>query len=242
MKIPACFVLSLLAILPTIAFSQSLATKPDYAAIGRAAVTEISQHQWRAVEARFDQRMKDGLPAQKLASVWQQITAQAGAFQHIAGVMLREQQGYHVALVACQFANTDLDAKVVMDSSGKIAGLFFVPPPAPAAPASGKQPDYEAIGRATVTEISQRQWKAVEARFDQRMKAAIPQSKLSATWRQITAQAGAFQRIIGITLSEESGYHVALVHCAFANAGLDAKVVMDATGKIAGLFFVPPAS
>lgn len=179
-KIPGSLALLAVAVLlPPPAFSRASARQQDYAAIGRATVSEIAQEQWAAVEARFDQKMR--------------------------------------------------------------AGLFFLPPPAPAA-TSGKQPDYTAIGRATVTEIAQRQWSAIEARFDQRMKSALPQSKLSATWRQITTQAGAFQRITGVTLGEESGYHIALVHCAFANTNLDAKVVMDPTGSIAGLFFVPPAS
>lgn len=240
MKILLRSALSLLIALPSIAFAQPSATPPDYAGIGRAAVTEISQHQWKAVEARFDQKMRDGLPAQKLASVWRQITGQAGAFQRIIGVKYSEQAGYHVAMIGCAFANSDLDAKVVLDSNGKIAGLFFLPPPAPAA-SVGKQPNYEAIGRATVTEISQKQWKTVEGRFDQRMKTAIPQSKLAVTWQQITGQAGAFQRITGVTLGEQSGYHIALVHCAFANANVDARVVVDSSGKIAGLFFVPPA-
>jgi hypothetical protein len=243
MKNLACFaLLALLFAVPSAAFPQSSTAQPDYAAIGRETVSAMAQGHWGAVEARFDQRMKTALPRDKLAAVWGQITAQAGAFQRISGVNLGEKAGYHVAMVLCAFANSDLDAKIVMDSTGRVAGLFFVPPAAPAASASGKQPDYAGIGRATVAEIAQGQWNVVEAQFDQRMKTALPQSKLSSVWQQITGKVGAFKSITGVKLSEQAGYHVAMVACSFANSNLDAKVVIDSTGHIAGLFFLPPAT
>jgi len=219
--------------------ASALSSTPDYAAIGRETVTALSQQKWSTVEARFDARLKAGLPQDRLSAAWIQITAQAGPFGHIIGINVNEKEGYHVALVTCAFARANLDAKVVIDTEGQIAGLFFVPS---VAGASSVQPDYSAIGRETVSALAHGQFEAVESRFDDRMKAGLPQSRLSAVWQQITSQSGDFEHIIGINVSEMDGYHVALVTCAFAHGNLDAKVVIDTEGHIAGLFFVPSAT
>lgn len=243
MKIRACFVLlAVLAALPCAALSQAAASQPDYAAIGRATVSAIAQHDWKAVEAKFDPRMNAGLPQEKLAAVWERITNQAGAFQRITGVNLSEQNGYHVARVACAFANTDLDAKIVMDSTGQIAGLFFVPPAPPPAVSSGPPPDYATLGRKTVSALAQDRFASVESRFDARMKTALPPGKLATVWQQIIGHAGNFERIVKVQLSTQDGYPVALIPCVFAKARLDAKVVFDPDGEIAGLFFLPATS
>jgi hypothetical protein len=236
MKSPVCgAVLCILLAARAVAFAE-----PDYAAIGRETVSELAHGQWPAVEGRFDERMKAGLPQDKLESVWHQITAKIGEFEHITSVTVSEKEGYHTALIACEFANADLDAKVVVDTDGHITGLFFVPP-ATSAPSSGPQPDYSAIGRSTVSALANGQFAEVESRFDHRMKNSLPESQLSAVWQQITAKAGPFDRVLGVRLSEEAGYHVALVSCAFAHVNLDTKVVMDSAGHIAGLFFLPAA-
>ena len=71
--------------------------------------------------------MKAALPDDKLAVVWKQVQAQAGAFKNISGIQVSEKESYHVATVTCAFSNSSLDVKVVIDSTGLIAGLFFSP-------------------------------------------------------------------------------------------------------------------
>lgn len=240
MKKLARLVIAVLVLLPSAAFSQSSAKPPDYAGIGRETVSALAQGQWADGEARFDARMKAVSSEDNLAAVWKQNTARAGAFRKIFGVKVSERESYHIAVVTCAFTHSKLDVKVVIDTAGHIAGLFFAPV-APAVSTAGPPPDYAAIARETVTALAQEKFAPVEERFDKRMKAALPESKLSATWRQITAQTGDFKHISGVKLSEQDGYHVAMVACVFAHASLDAKVVMDADGRIAGLFFVPAA-
>jgi hypothetical protein len=230
MKNLRCFALSLLLALPSAALSQTSAAQPDYAGIGRETVAAMARGQWSSVETRFDQRMKAGLPEDKLAAVWRQNTAQAGAFEHIIGISVTEKEAYHIAVVTCAFAHANLDVKVVVDTAGHIAGLFFAP-----------TADYAAIGRQTISALSAGQIASVEARFDDTMRAGLPASKLSAVWQQITSRAGQFDHILGVQLTQQDGYQVALVTCAFANARLDAKVVFDDAGHISGLFFLPSA-
>lgn len=81
-----------------------------------------------------------------------------------------------------------------------------------------------------------------ETRLDETMKAALPQEKLAEVWRGIEAQAGAFGEV-RTTRTEQSGaYTVVYVTTAFGAQTLDVKVVFDAAGMVAGLFFVPPAA
>ncbi|MCW5552402.1 MAG: alpha/beta fold hydrolase [Verrucomicrobiae bacterium] len=77
------------------------------------------------------------------------------------------------------------------------------------------------------------------AHFDETMTAALPADKLAATWQTVTRQAGAFQRRHGTRTEDLSPYRIVLVTCEFSQAWLDAKVVFNQAGQIAGLFFLP---
>lgn len=77
------------------------------------------------------------------------------------------------------------------------------------------------------------------AHFDKTMTAALPAEKLAATWRAVTRQAGDFQRRHGTRTEDLSPYRIVLVTCEFSHAWLDAKVVFNQAGQIAGLFFLP---
>jgi len=82
--------------------------------------------------------------------------------------------------------------------------------------------------------------KAVDT-FDATMRAALPEPKLRAVWNGLIAQAGAFVKQ-GVTRTERTGaYDIVFVPCEFERTTLDAKVVFNADGKIAGLFFLPAA-
>lgn len=141
MKILGWFALvAVLAALPCAAFSQASASQPDYAAIGRETVSAMAQGQWAKVEATFDQKMKAALPAPKLAGIWKRITTQPGTFDRILGVKLTELKGDHIATVTCAFAHTNLNVNVVIDTTGRIGGLFFAP--APAQTSAWKAPAY----------------------------------------------------------------------------------------------------
>jgi uncharacterized protein len=80
---------------------------------------------------------------------------------------------------------------------------------------------------------------AADARFDARMKGALPEDKLRDVWQTLQTQAGPFKARRQIRVEQQRGYDVVFVTCQFERATLDAKVVFDAERRIAGLFFVP---
>ena len=71
------------------------------------------------------------------------------------------------------------------------------------------------------------------------MKAAAPASKLEELWGSLQKQVGAFQQQTGVHTDRMQGYDVVFVTCQFEQSLLDVKVVFDASGQIAGLFFLP---
>lgn len=241
MKIPGRAVLfALLLAVPAAALAQPTASQPDYTAIGRETVTSLSQHQWSAVEARFDQRMKAALPPDKLSAAWNQLISQAGPYRKIETIHVIQKDVYHVAIATCAFTNASMEVRVTVDAAGNIAGLFFTPPQAvPSIQSSTAQPDYSAIGQQAVTLLSQQKWSALELQFDQRMQAALPSEKLASAWSQLSAQAGPFEKIEKVTVVQHQTYNVAVVACTFARGAIDVRVTVDPAGRIAGLFFVP---
>ena len=92
---------------------------------------------------------------------------------------------------------------------------------------------------AVVDHLVAGEFAPVIAEFDDTMTAAMPEELLATTMKQLDSQVGAFKERTDIVESEEEGYDVVLVRCVFEKAALNAKVVYDADGKIAGLFFLP---
>lgn len=95
--------------------------------IGRTVTLELSARQFDQVVARFDPTMAAVLSAAKLASTWDGLVGQVGAFRGVTATRQQEAQGYQIVFVTCQFDKTSLDVKIAFDAAQRIAGLFFVP-------------------------------------------------------------------------------------------------------------------
>ena len=77
------------------------------------------------------------------------------------------------------------------------------------------------------------------SRFDATMRAALPEPKLREAWQAVLKQAGPFQKQVRTRVLKQAGYDIVLVSCRFERAALDTRVVLDAKGQVAGLFFAP---
>lgn len=82
----------------------------------------------------------------------------------------------------------------------------------------------------------------VAARFNAKMREALSTDRLRTTWTTLEGQVGTFQKQSGATTSQQNGFDIVVIACAFANASLDVRVAYDADDKIAGLFIVPHAA
>jgi len=125
-------------------------------------------------------------------------------------------------------------------STGGAAAQAAQPAAPPASNAAPKlAQDFEGLARAIVTDLAAKRFDAVAARFTPQMAAALPGSKLADTWGALIGQAGAFQSIRSVSLSDVQGYHAAVVVCAFEHTDLGLRVVLDSEGRFAGLNVVP---
>lgn len=90
-------------------------------------IAELRGGEVAAGFARFDDTMKAALPEDKLEELWGQLLAQVGEYQEQVGVRSESQEGYQIVILTTRFAKALLDVRVVFDSQGRIAGLFFAP-------------------------------------------------------------------------------------------------------------------
>ncbi|HXY41427.1 MAG TPA: alpha/beta fold hydrolase [Vicinamibacteria bacterium] len=91
-------------------------------------VALLARGELAAAVATFDDTMKSALPEAKLREVWTMLQSQAGAFQKQERTRRETAGSYDVVFVTCRFERGLVDAKVVYDSAGRVAGLFFLPP------------------------------------------------------------------------------------------------------------------
>ncbi len=77
------------------------------------------------------------------------------------------------------------------------------------------------------------------ARFDATMRTALPEPKLREAWETVLKQAGPFQEQVRTRTLTQAGHDIVLVTCQFERAKLDTRVVLNAQGQVAGLFFAP---
>jgi len=118
----------------------------------REFITTMTKGDFAGAVGGFDETMLKAMPADKLAALWtKQLPAQVGAFKQQGPARREQLQGYEIVLITCSFEKTLLDARVVFDKDGKIAGLQFVPP---APPAKYEPPAYADPSKFTETGVT----------------------------------------------------------------------------------------
>jgi uncharacterized protein len=118
----------------------------------REFITAMAKGDFALAVSGFDETMGKAMPADTLEALWaKQLPAQVGAFKRQGSARREELQGYQIVLITCSFDKTLLDARVVFDKAGKIAGLQFVPP-APAA--KYEPPAYADPAKFTETDVT----------------------------------------------------------------------------------------
>ena len=97
----------------------------DPTATANNVVDSLTKGDFAAVTGLFDATMKSALPEPVLRQTMTGLAQQAGAFKSRSAGRVASEQGFTVVYVPCQFERAVLTAKVVMDGSGQVAGLFF---------------------------------------------------------------------------------------------------------------------
>jgi len=93
----------------------------------RDLIAKLARHDFAGAVAGFDEKMLAAMPEAKLAEVWSTIEAQAGAFERVDSVAMKDAGDLHVAETNASFARAPLVFRVVLDASGRVAGFFVAP-------------------------------------------------------------------------------------------------------------------
>jgi alpha-beta hydrolase superfamily lysophospholipase len=115
---------------------QATPSAPDPALRAQAVLVALAARDFASIEAQFTDRMKAALPAGGLEASWTRLLAQAGAFKTCGTTRVQSTANVQVTVTPCEFEHAKVDAQVVFDASGRLAGLFFRPPAAPTLPYS----------------------------------------------------------------------------------------------------------
>ncbi len=99
----------------------------DADALARDAVADLQARAFVRVTKRFDAKMREVLPPEKLAPVWSAVTAQFGAFKSIRSVQVQARDAMQLAQLSCAFEKSDVVITIAVDAEGKISSLFFKP-------------------------------------------------------------------------------------------------------------------
>jgi dienelactone hydrolase len=99
--------------------------------------------------------------------------------------------------------------------------------------------DLQTQGKALVSDLLARQFDKVTAQFDERMKGALPSSKLADLLDTILAQYGPYRSITGTHTGELQAYQLVFVTCQFDQTSVDFRLVYDSNAHVAGFFYAP---
>ena len=99
----------------------------QYPEAAKTLVAQMAAGQFDKAVERFDRTMKQALPKEKLKEVWNGVRQQFGLLQRATETRTEKGRWCDIVFVTCEFPRGKLDTKVVFNSYGKIAGLFFVP-------------------------------------------------------------------------------------------------------------------
>ena len=105
--------------------SSGSATAGDTETKAAGVVDKLVAGDYAGVVAMFDATMTAALPEAALRQTWEGLTGQVGAFKSRGDARTATEMGMTAVYIPCTFERASLTAKVVFDSQGTIAGLFF---------------------------------------------------------------------------------------------------------------------
>ena len=94
-------------------------------ASARAITDLMGQQQFKEVSTRFNEQMKEAMPADRLEASWMHVMMHLGPFKSIK--LTHKDPEFDRVDVRCAFENGPMIVRIAFDPSGKIAGLWMLP-------------------------------------------------------------------------------------------------------------------
>ena len=90
--------------------------------------------------------------------------------------------------------------------------------------------------REVVAELKAGDLEALQSRFDERLKAALPDDKLHGFWAGVSAKGGRLKSCAEPRLDWIGDYTLAFANCTFEKQGAELQLTFRSDGRLAGLF------
>lgn len=115
------------------------------------------------------------------------------------------------------------------------------PPPSPQTTKSvtWKGGSREEVARAVLKQFLANDFKGINARFNDQLKASLSVQVLEQGWKPLRQASGGFKSQDGPQSRTSRGYDVVAIVCRFENGSIEVEMYFDTTGKIGGLWIQP---
>jgi uncharacterized protein len=94
-----------------------------------------------------------------------------------------------------------------------------------------------ALARRTIERLAKGEFAAVEETFSAKLRAALPEDKLRATWQRLYAKTGRLKGCGEAKTKDRRPLRGVVIPTAFEKRTIKIEVVFNAAGEIAGLLF-----
>jgi Protein of unknown function (DUF3887) len=91
----------------------------------RAIADLLRQQHFDEADAKFNDRMKESMPADRLEASWMHVMMHLGPFKAIKSA--RKDPEFDRVDVRCEFENGPMVVRVAFDPFGKVEGLWMIP-------------------------------------------------------------------------------------------------------------------
>lgn len=99
---------------------------PESMEASAKAITDLlRQQQFKEVSTRFNDQMKEAMPADRLEASWAHVMVHLGPFKSIK--LTRKDPELDRVDVRCEFEHGPMIVRIAFDPSGRIAGLWMLP-------------------------------------------------------------------------------------------------------------------
>ncbi len=102
-------------------------TKRSATQEAKAFVGNMAKGDFMSPQSEFTRAMQKAANPRKLASIWASRTGSLGKFQGLGQTKAIRYHNYEITFVKAKFKTSAIWVKVVINSAGRIAGLFFMP-------------------------------------------------------------------------------------------------------------------
>ncbi len=128
-------------------------TEDDYLRLGNQFAGYFTGGKAADAVKMMSAKLRGAMPEATTAEYFTGLTEQLGAYESIQRSRYAMEDGYNIVYVTLAFANAEIDMKVVFDTGGKVAGLWFGAPQIPGSE-NYSPPAYADPATFTETEIT----------------------------------------------------------------------------------------